>query len=137
MKFHRSWLLAIPAFAATYRIGLHFYFAADCIELQRNHPELTNACAFGNGSLDGRAIIATLGPALVLLLLCFFTRAPRAWLTFLLGAVAAFLAFSVQAAWGEQLQIHFGTFFSLHGINLLAMALAAIVGILLLGKRVM
>jgi hypothetical protein len=125
MKFHGSWLTAAITFALAYRVGLHFYFLADCEAWKQTHSNWQDACAYGNGVLDVRAAVATLAPAAVVLLMALLAKAPRLWLVLSLGAVAGGLAVVVQVAWGTQLQALLGSAVALHGPTALAMGLAA------------
>jgi hypothetical protein len=123
-KTRRSnWLLLPIVFGITFRIVLWLYWMPERNDWIHSHDNKPDSVAYGEGSHDAMAIIATSGPWLLSFICCVIGSAPRIRGVIALGVIASLgtIIFAIVDVW---LKLYF---VNLITINVIATIVTCIV----------
>jgi hypothetical protein len=106
------WLLIPPTVLIAWRVALSVYWRDEREAWLRRDP---GAVAFGDGRLDGQAILLTLGPLLVCLVLMAIIAAPSALRVLSIGILVVPFAAAIEFLCGPAIEQYLGGAARFHG----------------------
>jgi hypothetical protein len=84
-----NWLLAPFGFGVSYRLALWLYWFPERQKWIAAHGGDASSVAFGEGELDGDAIVLTLALLVLFAICCALAPKARVWETFVIGGLTA------------------------------------------------
>jgi hypothetical protein len=111
-----NWLLAPLGFGISYRIVLWLYWFPERQRWIAAHGGDTSSVAFGEGELDGDAIVLTLAVLVLFAICCAFAPKARARETFVIGGLTALITAVCQRLLWSFLESKLGPTATFYGI---------------------